>query len=292
MSEKNIKSYRLNPLMILMWVIVAIISAVVTWLVMMTEDAQIYSTQPSSFIPEPSQNGGSTEINTQTPPLSQGKLTINLDPEAKKMGVIVTHLGLQADLTEHALANLPAYTTVSFSPYTHDKKALFQKALAHAHEVIIDIPMTLKNGETCDGGPCAVEASLSSDENYRKMRRILTRTPGCIGLNCFSEDESAEQLIKAILPHFKSDPFLLVAHVKSSDHLPATLINPIAFQENASEEMLLQQLSVAENTLTTDKSQILIGKATPRLIETLQKWGQTLQEKHIQLIPLSTHIAQ
>lgn len=281
---------KLNPAAVLIWVFVAIASAVITWLVLMTDDAELYRAEPSSTIPHPDQiRKEPTQHPIQSSLYRQNKLSIELNPDMPKLGIIVTNLGLQNDLTQHALANLPAYITMSFSPYTYNKNELFQQAFEHQHEVMIDIPMTLTGDEVCDGGPCAIEASLTADENYRKIKRILNGAQGCVGLNCFYKDESAEKLVKDLIPRFKSDPFFLVAHMKDTQDMPASLITPVAFQEDASEEVLIEQLARAEESLSKDKPHMLIGRATPTLVEALQKWGQTLPHKNIQLIPLSAY---
>lgn len=292
MTTQKTKKFRLSPTMVIIWITVALISAVATWLVLMGDDAKIYRVSPSSPIPQPMDEASQqlSEQKIDNPLFAQSKLSVDSTPNTSKIGIIVTNLGLQHDLTQHALANLPPYTTVSFSPYTHNKNELFKKALSNQHEVMIDIPMTLTGDDVCDGGPCAVEASLSAAENYRKIKRILTGAHGCIGLNCFDMHANAEKIVQDLIPHFKSDPLLLVAHMKErTTDLPSSIITPLAFQEDATEEVLMQQLAQAEQNLTTDKPQILIGRASPTLIETLQKWGDTLPAKNIQLMPLSYH---
>src|SRR6202035_5188764 len=62
-------------------------------------------------------------------------------PDAPRLALIVSALGVSASATADAIAKLPGAVTLGFMPYGSDVAALAGRARARGHEVLLQVPM-------------------------------------------------------------------------------------------------------------------------------------------------------
>ncbi len=105
------------------------------------------------------------------------------DPDKRpRIAIIVTGLGLKADLTGAALKGLPGAVTLAFSAYAPGLYSWTEEARAAGHETLVELPMAGRDTAHQDPGPKALRASLSVDTNRERLHWSLSRFAGYVGV--------------------------------------------------------------------------------------------------------------
>ncbi len=99
-----------------------------------------------------------------------------------RIGLIVTGLGLSPQVTEDAIVQLPAEITLAFVPYAPELQRWIALARQFGHEVLISLP--LEGGTDADQGlgPRMLSTQASSSENLDRLRWVLSRANGYVGV--------------------------------------------------------------------------------------------------------------
>lgn len=103
-----------------------------------------------------------------------------------KLAVIVADLGLNRTLTEEAILFLPPVVTFAFVPHATGLKALTRKARRQGHEVLLQAPMEPWGLSRAMAQPDMLLTTLPAEENLRRLRRLLARTVGYIGIMTYA----------------------------------------------------------------------------------------------------------
>jgi polysaccharide deacetylase 2 family uncharacterized protein YibQ len=99
-----------------------------------------------------------------------------------RVGIVVTGLGLNAQVTEAAIARLPGSVTLAFDPYADRLGDWLAKARAQGHEVLIGVPMEPSDYPDSDPGPATLLTSLSASDNLLRLEWVLARAPAYVGV--------------------------------------------------------------------------------------------------------------
>ena len=103
-------------------------------------------------------------------------------PDAPRIALIVSGLGISANATSAAIANLPGAVTLSFVPYGTDVISLVGRARAAGHEVLLQVPMEPFNYPDNDPGPQTLLTSLTPPQNIERLHWLMSRFQGYVGL--------------------------------------------------------------------------------------------------------------
>ena len=74
-------------------------------------------------------------------------------PDAPRIALIVSGLGVSANLTTDALTKSPAAVTLAFMPYGGDVERLVARARGEGHEILLQVPMEPFGYPDNDPGP-------------------------------------------------------------------------------------------------------------------------------------------
>ncbi len=100
------------------------------------------------------------------------------DDGRPKIALVIGGLGLNADMTRQAIANLPPEVTLSFSPYAESLQELIDQARLAGHEVMIEIPMEPLDYPDTDPGPYTLTTSAQAGEIGHRMDWLMSRATG------------------------------------------------------------------------------------------------------------------
>ena len=103
----------------------------------------------------------------------------DLDDQRPRIALLVVGLGLQADLTDAAIA-LPGEISLHFSAYAPDLPVWFGRARRAGHEVLLDLPMEPLDYPASDPGPRTLLAGASSEDNLQRLDWLLARAPATL----------------------------------------------------------------------------------------------------------------
>jgi polysaccharide deacetylase 2 family uncharacterized protein YibQ len=95
--------------------------------------------------------------------------------------LVVGGLGLNASLTEQAIAALPPTTGLAFSPYAPRARPLIEQARARGFETLLALPLEPQGYPLNDPGDRALLTGLPPGENLARLDWLLARFPGHVG---------------------------------------------------------------------------------------------------------------
>ena len=95
-----------------------------------------------------------------------------------RVAIIVGGLGLNSNLTERAIDELPPEVSLAFAPYAKDLDFWTQKARNAGHEVLIELPMEGYGGNDGALGAAALLSTRTTQENLQRLDWLLARFGG------------------------------------------------------------------------------------------------------------------
>jgi polysaccharide deacetylase 2 family uncharacterized protein YibQ len=214
------------------------------------------------------------------------------------VSVIVTGLGMQREMSLKA-SSLPPEICLSVSPYSAEVSVWMQSMRAKGHEFLLDLPLQTTNFPLSDPGPDALMANITPAENMKRLKTIIGRTTGYVGLVApaeevffdaekdFTEPVVRELASRGLLTIFAGSKdrieFAKIMKNESLAHLDAD----INIRYGADMNDILQQLASAEVIAHKRGTALVVVRASPIALEQLEKWSAGLSAKGLQLAPVS-----
>lgn len=311
MIKKTFNFLKKHPLLILLWISVASISGLTTWIILLSPETKVLRTPPSCKIPMPqiplefiepadpqhfetvskvafAQDSYQKDVCWQ-----KNAIAFNGSKDMPQFAIILAGLGLNQELTIRAIKELPAYITLSFSPYAYNLEDWIQKAKEANHEVLIDLPVTHDEGIMCDGGMLALDPRLTHEENSKKMEELLEKASQVIGFNVNDTTYTLPYTFWAPLKKQMDNKGLLFVSSNISKEMEneSHIIKPTLVHSDAGEEEVLKQLNIVEEKCPESKKEIVIAAINPVMIDLIQKWSTKLSDKSFILAPLTSIIS-
>ena len=219
-------------------------------------------------------------------------------PDAPRISLIVSGLGVSANLTTDAIAKLPGPVTLSFVPYGTNVAALAARARADGHEVLLQVPMEPFEYPDNDPGPQTLLTSLTPQQNTDRLYWLMSRFQGYVGLTntmgarfTASEPSFAPILHEAakrglIFVDDGSNPRSVAGRIAGADNLPFAQADVIldAVPTAAEIDRALGRLEMAarERNLAVG-----IASALPVSIDHIAKWAKAAASRGLLLVPIS-----
>jgi len=215
-----------------------------------------------------------------------------------KIAVIVTGVGMSRASTEAAISAMPADVTLSLDVYARGLDFWVKRARADGHEVLLNMPSESSDFPFSDPGPNALKALATPDQNIQQLEWILSQTTGYFGvLSVYgSKFLTVEEQLKAIIEELKKRGLMYV-----DGGAEDSLGTRVAYQVGAkwaTVELTLDatpgraalELQFQELEALAKKRAIAVARisASPLSLERLAAWLKTLDQKGLQLVPLSS----
>lgn len=122
----------------------------------------------------------------------------------RAMAIMVSGLGLDPELTERAIDQLPPEVSLSFAPYSSDLERYIERATAKGHEVAIEIPMEQAGIGVDALGTAALLTTHTDEANEKRLDWMLSRAraypmvTNYLG-QTFSQDDRALRAMLSVL---------------------------------------------------------------------------------------------
>lgn len=97
---------------------------------------------------------------------------------APRIAIVVGGLGLNSELTERAIDELPPEISLAFAPYAKNLEFWTKKARQAGHEVLIELPMEGYGGNQETLGAAALLTSRTPQENLQRLDWLMSRFGG------------------------------------------------------------------------------------------------------------------
>lgn len=105
----------------------------------------------------------------------------HLDRERPRLGMAVIGIGLNEPLTQKAIETLPQSTTLVFMPETPNLDRWIQRARERGLEAVLMLPSQNPQVAAERGVP-ALQKGLAPAENLRRLRAVLAKATGYVGV--------------------------------------------------------------------------------------------------------------
>jgi polysaccharide deacetylase 2 family uncharacterized protein YibQ len=219
-------------------------------------------------------------------------------PDAPRIAIIVSGLGVSDSATADAIAKLPGAVTLGFMPYGTDVAALAGRARARGHEVLLQVPMEPFDYPDNDPGPQTLLTSLTPQQNIDRLYWLMSRFQGYVGIAgamgarfTASEPSFAPVLREAakrglIFVDDGANPRSLAGRIAGANNLPFAKADvTIDAVPTASEiDRALGRLEMAARERSIA---IGISSGLPVSIDHIAKWAKTLADHGVQLVPIT-----
>jgi uncharacterized protein len=218
-------------------------------------------------------------------------------PAAAKPGprvaVVMGGLGIGQSATADAVAKLPAAVTLAFAPYGGDLERAVSRARDDGHEVMLQVPMEPFDYPDNDPGPHTLTVRAKPQENIERLHWVMGRFAGYTGLVTFmgAKLTADEMALAPILKEIAGRGLLLVDDGSSSRSVvrqgPTALKAQTVLDAVPRAEAIDRELQRLEDLARERGTAIGSASALPLTIDRITRWTRTLEERGIQLVPLS-----
>lgn len=221
------------------------------------------------------------------------------NPEGKPtVSIIVGGLGINGTRTRAAINELPPEVTLSFAPTAENLSRWVRDARRAGHEVLIELPMEPYDFGRQRPHPHVMQVAVSAETNKQRLGRLLSRTPGYMGVMNYQGDKLATNTdaLQPILNELsaKGLAFFEDGSLVRSDFASGARQANLPFGKATSwvdarpeADEISQQLLLLESTARERGAALGTGMSFPVTLDILKDWLPTLEEKGIALAPAS-----
>jgi uncharacterized protein len=219
-------------------------------------------------------------------------------PNAPRIAIVVTGLGISALGTNDALTKLPGAVTFGFAPYGADLERLAARARDGGHEVLLQVPMEPFDYPDNDPGPQTLLTSLNPSQNIERLQWLMSRLQGYVGIANYMGGRftASEPALAPVLREAAKRGLIYVEDGGS----PRSLAGQIAGANNlsyAKADLTVDAVPAAgeidralarlEKTARERGFAVGMVNALPASIERIAIWAKATEGRGFLLVPIS-----
>lgn len=238
---------------------------------------------------------------TREKPFDAYKKATALDVTGQpKIALAIAGIGLSKTQSENTINGISNEISLVFSPYGRNLDALSAMAVQKNFEYWLSLPMETRAFPANDPGSKALLLNASLEQNRERFFKALGSLKGYAGLvspeNHVFQNAEIETIPVFSEIHRRGLGFLNANTLSSRNFMEMyALRNAAPYLQNdlwidgSSTEMQIrnQLLQLEKAALSRGQSVGIITIPTPLALSVLQEWIQSLEERDIQLVPLS-----
>jgi len=215
-----------------------------------------------------------------------------------RIGIVLAGLGLNSQVTEDAIVQLPPEITLAFVPYAPDLPRWIELARQFGHEVLLSLP--LESGSAADPGlgPRMLSTQASSAENLDRLRWVLSRASGYVGVLTWEGEKlmGSGQQILPVLQELASRGLMVVDSRQArsnvvqqqADALGLPFAKSLGFLDaEAGVAALDRNLQQLENLSQRSGFGVAMAVAFPDNVKRLVDWSRTVGQRGFALAPIT-----
>ena len=214
------------------------------------------------------------------------------------IAVVIGGLGFNAGATTQAIEELPPEVTLSFVPYVQNLQSWIDRARAHGHEVLLELPMEPFEPDAGDTGPQTLLASAPAHQNVTRLEQLLSRGAGYFGVTNYQGARfvTSAQASAPVVQALRRRGLVFVSsgigqHTALSveaqrANLPNTAADRV-IDARREPSAIDDQLLDLETLALQNQSAIGAGFAYPVTMEQVGRWARGIHARGYQLAPAS-----
>ncbi|QGZ35853.1 divergent polysaccharide deacetylase family protein [Stappia indica] len=257
-------------------------------------DARVSESGPHGRLPTVSDNG-LRPLDIYARPVSQSFASV------PKIAIIVGGLGLSQTSTQAAIDRLPPDITLAFAPYGSSIDRWMQQARRAGHELLLQLPMEPFDYPDNDPGPHTLLVSNTPVELRDRLSWLLSRITNYVGVMNYmgARFTASESSLQQLLGEVTQRGLMYVDDGSSSRSIATAtasgLRTPFSHADLVIDDVprpkdITARLLQLEGTARARGIAVGVASALPVTIEELARWSRDLEERGLQLIPISASI--
>lgn len=222
-------------------------------------------------------------------------------PNIPRIAIIVTGLGLSQSGTQTAISKLPPEVTLAFAPYGGSLDRWMQQARRQGHELLLQMPLEPFDYPDNDPGPHTLLVTLTGQEASKRVEWLLGRMTNYVGVINYmgarftATREPLEKFLKEIAQRglmYVDDGTSsrsIAREVASSERTPFSKVDVVIDEVPRADDITARLLQL-EGLARAQGIAVGSASALPVTVEELVKWSSDLEERGLQLVPVSGSI--
>lgn len=221
-------------------------------------------------------------------------------PDAAKIAIIVTNLGMKSQTTRRALAAMPEHTTFAFSPFGQGINGWAEQARRANHEVLLMVPMEPVNYPQDDPGVLTLLVTYTPEQNLRWLRESLSKLAGYVGIISHkgSRFTAAIDSMRPVMRELSSRGLMYIdsqasqytvgPQLAQDMNIPVAINSRIGFiDEEPSAAVISERLDELERMAKRDGYAVGIIRPLPVSMDAVSIWAGGLESRGATLVPIS-----
>jgi polysaccharide deacetylase 2 family uncharacterized protein YibQ len=234
-----------------------------------------------------------------TPPYRAYAYPFDRSDARPRITIVVTDVGLQASLLENAVRKLPGSVALAFNAYAPNLDQQLANARQAGHETMLVVPADGLDPASYDPGPGAMRNALTADENMQRLRLIMGRGFGYIGLLLDPRTAvlATPNLAGALLTEGQARGLALLSgnpeftKMGLAQGSPAVDIT-LSLDRSLDPAAVDAALAELEQRARESGHVVAITALYPFMTDKLANWLPTLSQKGLALAPLSAVVPE
>ncbi len=228
--------------------------------------------------------------------LALAPLTAVADAGRAYIALVMDDLGYRLKEGRDTVA-LPPAVTLSFLPHTPHAPALAAAAVAEGHEIMLHMPMEARNGKAL--GPGGLTTAMGRRELEAIFHQAILSLPGVVGVSnhmgsLLTSRAAAMGWLMEAMGAYPGLYFVdsrtaggSVAAATAREHGIPQYTRDVFLDDDPSPAAIDHQLTRLEHRARTQGLALGIGHPYPTTLEALNAWLPALEERDIELVPVS-----
>ena len=229
---------------------------------------------------------------------AQPAKTLAGKPDAPRIAIVVTGLGVSDSATSDAISKLPGPVTLGFMPYGAEVASQVARARGQGHEILLQVPMEPFDYPNNDPGPQTLLTTLTQQQNMERLYWLMSRFQGYVGIESAmgARFTSSEQSFTPVLHETAkrglifvddgSSPRSLASHIAGANNTPFAKAD-VVIDAVATPVEIDRALGRLETAAREHGAVVGVSSALPAAIEHIAKWAKGLEGRGIVLVPIT-----
>jgi uncharacterized protein len=224
-------------------------------------------------------------------------------PDAPRIAIIVSGLGVSANTTADAISKLPEAVTLSFVPYGADVTALATRARTSGHEILLQVPMEPFDYPDNDPGPQTLLTTLTPQQNIDRLYTVMGKIQGYVGMTntMGARFTASEDALSPILHETAkrgliyvddgSNPRSAASRIAGAGNL-AFVHADVTLDAVTTPKEIDRALDRLEMTAREHNFAVGMASALPVSIDRIAAWAKAAESRGLLLVPISAIAAK
>jgi polysaccharide deacetylase 2 family uncharacterized protein YibQ len=215
-----------------------------------------------------------------------------------KVAIVLGGLGLNRQLTDQAIKEMPGEITLAFAPYGKKLQRQVNKAREQGHEVMLQLPMEPFGYPAVDPGPKTLLVKDGADATIKNLRWHMSRFSGYVGVVNYlgARFTSDGDGIGHVLSDINKRGLIYLDDGSSKRSVVPSLgqvmgapvqVNDIIIDNEVTFNAITAQLAKLEQQAEANGFAIGFGSGLSLTMDALNTWTRDLRSRNIILVPVS-----